>query len=66
MDGLIYDPEYLSSLPLSAYTPGQGDPKMEGGWATATGAPMYTYEMWRAGTLCDRRRQQQSPIRPNL
>lgn len=40
----------LWELPLSAYTPGQGDPSMEGGWQTSTGAPMYTLEMYLNGT----------------
>jgi hypothetical protein len=34
----------LLNLPLSAYTPGQGDPRMEGGRQTASGAPMFTLE----------------------
>jgi hypothetical protein len=44
-----YDSLQLSALPLSAYTPGQGDPTMEGGFATASGAPMYTFESYLAG-----------------
>jgi hypothetical protein len=39
----------LLNLPLSAYTPGKGDIKMEGKWETATGAPMYTFEMYERG-----------------
>ncbi len=42
---MSWDPLHLASLPLSAYTPGQGDPSMEGGWATSSGAPMVTLEM---------------------
>lgn len=45
----FWDTLNLMQLPLSAYTPGQGDPKMEGGNETATGAPVYTFEMWRRG-----------------
>jgi hypothetical protein len=41
--------EELRRLGLSAYTPGQGVASMEGGWETATGAPMYTYEDYIAG-----------------
>jgi hypothetical protein len=45
-----WSPSELTNLPLSAYTPGRGDPEMEGGFKTATpGAPMYTYEMWKRG-----------------
>lgn len=45
-----WSPFDLATLPLSAYTPGRGDPKMEGGFRTATpGVPMYTYEMWKRG-----------------
>lgn len=39
----------LLNLPLSAYTPGQGDPSMEGGLQTASGAPMYTLESFLSG-----------------
>ena len=45
----FWEPFNLMQLPLSAYTPGQGDPSMEGGWQTATGAPVYTFEMWQQG-----------------
>jgi hypothetical protein len=41
--------DLLGALPLSAYTPGQGDPSMEGGWATASGAPMYPIEWYLSG-----------------
>ncbi len=34
---------------FTAYTPGQGNPRMEGGYSTSTGAPMYTLEQYRAG-----------------
>jgi hypothetical protein len=44
-----YDPLALAGLPLSAYTPGQGDLKMEGGYETATGQPMYTFEQYLKG-----------------
>jgi hypothetical protein len=44
-----WDSLNLMQLPLSAYTPGQGDTKMEGGFETATGAPVYTFEMWQRG-----------------
>jgi hypothetical protein len=44
-----WDSLNLMQLPLSAYTPGQGDAKMEGGFETATGAPVYTFEMWQRG-----------------
>lgn len=44
-----WDPFNLMQLPLSAYTPGQGDKSMEGGWETASGEPVYTYEMFKAG-----------------
>lgn len=46
---MTWDPLHLAALPLSAYTPGQGDPSMEGGFETATGAPMYTLESFLAG-----------------
>lgn len=45
----MWDPIQLAALPLSAYTPGQGDPSMEGGFQTATGAPMYTMEAYLKG-----------------
>jgi hypothetical protein len=35
----LYDPMFISGLPLSSYTPGKGDPKMEGGWETSSGEP---------------------------
>lgn len=41
----------LLSLPLSAYTPGQGDPRMEGGFETATGAPMFQLEDYIKGKV---------------
>jgi hypothetical protein len=45
----FWEPFNLIQLPLSAYTPGQGDRSMEGGWETATGAPVYTFEQWQRG-----------------
>jgi len=41
----MWNPFELSAAPLSAYTPGQGDTSMEGGFETATGRPMITLEM---------------------
>jgi hypothetical protein len=35
--------------PVTTYTPGKGDPKMEGGWETSSGAPMTTIEGAIAG-----------------
>ncbi len=34
---------------LTAYTPGMGNRRIEGGRQTATGAPMYTFEQYKAG-----------------
>lgn len=45
----MWDPFELAGLPLSAYTPGLGDPKMEGGYETASGHPVYTFEQFLRG-----------------
>lgn len=45
----FFDPFHLAALPLSAYTPGQGDLKMEGGNETASGKPVYTFEAYLRG-----------------
>lgn len=44
-----WDPFDLSQLPLSSYTPGQGDIAMEGKMETASGAPVYHLEDYLAG-----------------
>lgn len=41
--------EDLEQRPLSAFTPGQGDPEMEGGFETASGEPMNTLEAYERG-----------------
>jgi len=43
-DTITEDERDLSDAPLSAFTPGQGDPSMEGGFETFSGAPMHTFE----------------------
>lgn len=37
------------TAPITVYTPGQGDPKMEGGFKTSSGAPMHTMEAYDRG-----------------
>jgi hypothetical protein len=46
----MWDPFELAGLPLSAYTPGQGDPDVEGGYETISGDPIYTLEQYLDGS----------------
>lgn len=42
-------PSSVGGVKLTSYTPGQGDPKMEGGVLAADGKPAYTMEQFHAG-----------------